>query len=77
MNNTMHKVSFRPARILIPALLMMLFCAPPARAQLSRIRFHSYKITSVVPSTVNSIRGSVEFVLSTASAMTPTSAGVK
>ncbi len=54
--------NFRPL-ILIPALLMMLFCAPPARAQLSRIRFHSYKITSVVPSTVNSIRGAVEFVL--------------
>ena len=45
------------------AVLVPLLWAQPARAQLSRLHFRNYRITSVVPSGFRSVRGSVEVTL--------------
>ena len=46
------------------AVLVPLLWAQPARAQLSRLHFRNYRITSVVPTGFRSVRGAVEVTLS-------------
>ena len=45
------------------AVLVPLLWAQPARAQLSRLHFRNYRITSIVPSGFRSVRGAVEVTL--------------
>ena len=46
------------------AVLVPLLGTQPARAQLSRLHFRNYRITSVVPTGFRSVRGAVEVTLS-------------
>ncbi len=48
---------------LLTAMLVTLMGGQPARAQLSRLKFLNYKITSIVPSGFRSVRGAVEVTL--------------
>ena len=48
---------------LLLAMLVTLLGGQPARAQLSRLHFRNYRITSIVPSSFRSVRGSVEVTL--------------
>ena len=50
-------------RVLLLVLLVPLLGAQPARAQLSRLHFRNYRITSIVPSGFRSVRGAVEVTL--------------
>lgn len=48
---------------LLLAILVTLLGGQPAKAQLSRLHFRNYRITSIVPSSFRSVRGSVEVTL--------------
>ena len=53
-------INLKHKYILLAFLAAFLWSAAPAWAQLSHLKFGKYKITSVVPTSFRSVRGSVE-----------------
>ena len=62
---SIHEISSNGINLKIKHLLLALVAilalsVPSAQAQLSRLKFGKYRITSIVPSSFRSVRGSVE-----------------
>ena len=56
----LNGISLKQKHLLLVLLAALVLVSTPAQAQLSRLKFGKYKITSVVPASFRSVKGSAE-----------------